>query len=64
MSLINTLHNVVTGTVALYIYYNNCEAGRYMDLNIYQGSSKTKKPTVSFQDAGIWSGKYQEYGQS
>jgi hypothetical protein len=42
MSTIITLYNAVTGTSALHIsYYNDCEAGRYMDLNVYEGSSKT-----------------------
>jgi hypothetical protein len=40
MSSIITLHNAVNGTGALHIYYNNCEAGRYMNLNVYEGASK------------------------
>jgi hypothetical protein len=35
MSLIITIYNAGAGTGALHTYYNNCEAGRYMDLNLY-----------------------------
>jgi len=64
MSLIITVYNAVTETAVLHTYYNNCEAGRYMDSNVYKGSFKTVHNRVFRFNAGIWSGKYREYKQS
>jgi hypothetical protein len=55
------LHKAVTGTGTLHIYHNNCEAGRYINLNVYEASLKAVRNRLScFRTQKYEQGLYQK----